>query len=336
MLRHRLAGLTLAMALLPLALPASADPCIAQLPPNTPLSCPEPEPEPTPQPPPQPAGRSDLTAYIGLGTWVDVYDWSPAYTKNKPSVTADDVDTMASRGVKTLYIQVAKGGAKNSAIINPTQLGAILQRAHAKSIRVVAWYLPLFGDLKDDYRHLKAAVDFRAGRDAFDSVGVDIEWRNGVKNHDERSKRLVTLSKQIRAYAPKLPIAAITMPPVVMDELNKGFWPRFPWKSLKPLYDVWQPMSYWSNRASGTKWRNAYTYTKANVDWTRRDLGDATVAVHPVGGIGNECSATDWQNFVKAAKDSKSIGGSTYDYATTKGSAYSTLRGVPSGTQPAH
>jgi hypothetical protein len=326
--RQRLAGLIVAAALLPAALPAGADPlCVSQLPPDTPLSCPPPPPAPPPTPP-APTGRSDLSAFSAVGTWVDVYDWTSTYTKGHPVVTPSTVDSMAKLGIKTLYIQVAKGGSKNPALIEASTLGQFLTRAHAKHMRVVAWYLPLFGDLADDYRHLKAAVDFRASKQAFDSVGVDIEWRNSVKDTDERNKRLVSLSRQLRSYAPKLPLDAIVMPPVVTDEINKNFWPRFPWASLKSLYDVWQPMSYWSNRASGSKWRNAYTYTKANVDYLRRDLGNSKAAVHPIGGIGNKCSDTDWKNFGKALKDTASLGGSSYDYVTTKGTAYGYMNTV--------
>jgi hypothetical protein len=329
LLRHRLAGFLAAAALLPAALPAvaSAPPCVAELPPNTPLSCPPPKPDPVP---PAPTGRSDLTAYRGLGTWVDVYDWTSTYTKGHPVITPATMDNMAKLGNVTLYIQVAKGGSKNPALIETDTLGKILTRAHANHMRAVAWYLPLFGDVADDYRHLKAAVDFRVGKERFDSVGVDVEWRNSVKDADERSRRLVSLSKQLRAYAPQLPLAGIVMPPVVTDEINRSFWPRFPWASLKSMYDVWQPMDYWTNRSSGSKWRNAYTYTKANVDYLRKDLGDPKAAVHPVAGIGNECTDTDWKNYVKAVQDTTSLGGSSYDYATTKSSAYTYLRTIKS------
>ncbi|MDX6223821.1 MAG: hypothetical protein QOE64_197 [Frankiales bacterium] len=300
---------------------------MAELPPNTPLSCPPPKPDPVP---PAPTGRSDLTAYRGLGTWVDVYDWTSTYTKGHPVITPATMDNMAKLGNVTLYIQVAKGGSKNPALIETDTLGKILTRAHANHMRAVAWYLPLFGDVADDYRHLKAAVDFRVGKERFDSVGVDVEWRNSVKDADERSRRLVSLSKQLRAYAPQLPLAGIVMPPVVTDEINRSFWPRFPWASLKSMYDVWQPMDYWTNRSSGSKWRNAYTYTKANVDYLRKDLGDPKAAVHPVAGIGNECTDTDWKNYVKAVQDTTSLGGSSYDYATTKSSAYTYLRTIKS------
>src|SRR4051812_28794226 len=45
--------------------------------------------------------------YRGLGTWVDVYDWTLTYTKNKPTFGPDDVDHAADLGVQTLYIQAA-------------------------------------------------------------------------------------------------------------------------------------------------------------------------------------------------------------------------------------
>ena len=39
------------------------------------------------------------------------------------------------------------------------------------------------------------------------------------------------------------------LPPVVTDVLNTAYWPDFPWRELRDLYDVWLPMAYWSNRS---------------------------------------------------------------------------------------
>ena len=59
-----------------------------------------------------PVGSARETArpspYAGLGTWVDVYDWSREFTGGRPVVGPADVDAMAAAGVQTLYIQTAK------------------------------------------------------------------------------------------------------------------------------------------------------------------------------------------------------------------------------------
>src|SRR4051794_36349631 len=43
--------------------------------------------------------------YTGLGTWIDVYDWSATYTNDNPQISLADIDRMAGLGVQTLYVQ---------------------------------------------------------------------------------------------------------------------------------------------------------------------------------------------------------------------------------------
>ena len=45
-------------------------------------------------------GDFTVDAYEGLGAWVDVFDYVPAYQNGgvAPTVTAEDVDTMAASG----------------------------------------------------------------------------------------------------------------------------------------------------------------------------------------------------------------------------------------------
>src|SRR5437660_9166205 len=89
----------------------------------------------TPNPAPVLGG---LAAYVGLGTWADVYDWSRSYTKGNPTVGPADVDRMAQVGVQTLYIQTGKWDSATD-VVDPDLLTPIVQRAHARGIRVVAW-----------------------------------------------------------------------------------------------------------------------------------------------------------------------------------------------------
>src|SRR5687767_11245060 len=91
---------------------------------------------PTPAPPPVPAS---LEPYRGLGTWVDVYDWSNSYTGGKPAVGPADVDRMADTGVQTLYLQASKWDSPGD-LVDPELLHPILERAEQRGIRVVTWY----------------------------------------------------------------------------------------------------------------------------------------------------------------------------------------------------
>ena len=300
-------------------------PCIEPV-----IHCPkpalDPDPEPTPAPAPQPKPH-DPIAYRGLGTWVDAYDYSREFSKaaTKPS----SVDHMADQGVRTLYIQAAKdkdGGG--TGVLSADLLGQFLERAHARKMRVVAWYLPRFVDPNRDWAHVDAMLRFRSHGHRFDSIGIDIESReDGDVNR--RNERLVALSAKLRQAAGPMALSAIVVPPVVTDVINPKFWPSFPWSRIKSSYDVWLPMSYYTNRTKQPEWRDAYRYSSENVKLLRKDLGDPNALVHVVGGVGTDSSAKDYDGLVRAAKDTKCLGASSYDYAVTAGSAWPTLRRSP-------
>jgi hypothetical protein len=56
-----------------------------------------------------PSGH-DVSAFAGLGAWVDAFDYAPAYDRpdDGPQLVPADVDAMAAHGVGTLFIQAAR------------------------------------------------------------------------------------------------------------------------------------------------------------------------------------------------------------------------------------
>ena len=289
------------------------------------IPCPK---RPVDEPDPKPAPKArDTAMYRGLGTWVDAYDFSPefGYARTKPSA----VDEMARQGVKTLYIQGAKdkdGGS--TGVLSADLLGQFVDKAKAHKIKVVGWYLPRFVNPSRDWAHVDAMLKFRTRNgNRFDSVGIDIESR---ENGDlkQRNDRLVALSTKLRQAAGQMSTSAIVVPPVVTDKINPGFWPDFPWAKLKPSYDVWVPMSYYTNRKNQPEWRDAYKYSSENVKLLRGHVG-STAKVHLAGGVGTTSTAKDYDGLVRAARDTKCLGASSYDYAVTAGSAWATLRKSP-------
>jgi hypothetical protein len=116
------------------------------------------------------------------------------------------------------------------------------------------------------------------------------------------------------------------MPPVVTDVINPSFWPGFPWKDLKPLYDLWMPMDYWTLRKTDSGYRDAYKYTIDNVDLLRRDLGDPSAVVHAVGGIADATTPEDVDGYYRASAERGAIGGGLYDYRTTGDSLWEGLK----------
>jgi hypothetical protein len=287
---------------------------------------------PVPLPPLTPPPPRDVSVYRGLGTWVDAYDFSPEYQPagSPPPITPASVDDMAAEGVRTLYLQAAKDDTRSpGTLVNPEILGPMLARAHARGVKVVAWYLPKFYDLDSDMRRLIAMRDFRFEGHGFDGVALDIEWRKDVPDHGERSVRLVELSQRLRAAMGNAAVSAIPLPPVLIEDVNPNYWPGFPWREIASLYDVWMPMTYWTFRTQSSGYKDGYRYTEENIRRLRANLGLPDAPVHPIGGTDNRSTDDDYRGFVRASHEQRSLGASIYDFRTTPAQAWAILRGSP-------
>jgi hypothetical protein len=249
-------------------------------------------------------------AYAGLGTWVDVFDWTNNYTHGNPTVGPAEVDRMATLGVQTMYIQAARVDYPND-VVEPDGLRAMIERAHARGIRVVVWYLPTFTDVNADLRRLLAISGVGA-----EGLAVDIESRE-VADPGERSRRLVDLSNRLRAALPGRTLGAIVFPPTGMEVINPSYWPGFPWDGITPDYDVWLPMAYWTGRSQESGWHDGYRYTLDNVQRLRNDIHQPGAPVHPIGGVADGITVADVDGMVRAVVATGSIGGSLYDFHTT-------------------
>lgn len=257
------------------------------------------------------AAVKDLSPYQGLGTWIDVYDWSTTFNRGTEQVGLADIDQMATSGVQTLYVQTSKWDAPTD-VLEPERLLPMIDRAKAKGLRVVAWYLPTFIDPQADMARLMAATRIPG----VDALAVDIE---SLKFPDvaERNRRLLEISTNLRRVLPDMALGAIPYPPVVTEVINPRLWPDFPWQELAPLYDVWLPMSYQSDRKPESGYRDAYRYTAENIDRMRARLGRPDVPVHTIGGIADRTSPADVAAMLRAAAERKVLGGSLYDWKTT-------------------
>ncbi len=274
-----------------------------------------------------------VDAYRGLGAWVDAFDFSPPYTGPNPPVTAATIDEMAAHGVRTLFLQAGRLDTRSPDVLEDRWLLAeLLLRAHERGMQVVGWYLPKWGDGTVDLDHLRAIADFTVLGHRFDGVAVDIEYNADKNTPDERSRRLVALSAALRSHVgPDAALGAIVMPPTLLEVVNKDYWPRFPYRELAGVYDVWLPMSYWSFRTTASGWKNGYSYSADSIKRLRVNLGRPNALVHGIGGIGavdgiNDdpnpeeplASMGDLEGFVRSLRDTKAIGGSIYDWRTTE------------------
>lgn len=322
---------SLAVGAVPTLPPPTTTTTLPPPPPTTVTTAPPPTTAPRPRPTtaPRPAPRAVVRAapilagsidgFRGLGAWVDVFDWTNEYTNGKPGVGVAAIDRMADLGVQTLYIQTARHESPDL-IVEQERLRPLIDRAHARGMAVIAWYLPTLEDVPRDLARVLASAALPV-----DGIGIDIESRK-VPDAAERSRRLVELSAATREQLPGRPIAAVIMPPVVTDVINTGFWPGFPWKELKPFYDLWMPMNYWTMRTAASGYRDSYRYTAENIDMTRRNLGDPAAVVHAIGGIGDATSLADIDGYHRASAERGAIGGGLYDYRTSNDDHYTLLR----------
>jgi hypothetical protein len=280
---------------------------------------PKPEPEkPAPAPAPAPAPRStaSIDPYRGFGMWVDIYDYAIRDTMNIPAA----VDTMAAKGVKTLYLQTSRW--KDPAdIVNVGAVNTFLELSHGKGIKVVGWYVPGFGNLDRDLRRSMVVLEHRTPNGhQFDGFAPDIETREEVGGSADRyNAGVAEYSKRLRAQVPNATLGAI-----VDDAKNNLRAPArhagFPWPEIGQNYDVILPMAYWTvtkakNGGCGTQY-NADAYIREVASLTRGYMG-MDRPIHPVGGIADCVTEAEVVGYVAATKQ-VGIGGSFYDFATTQ------------------
>ena len=285
-----------------------------------------------------------LDPYRGLGTWVDSYDFDPAYVPGGITVAPADLVDMADHGVRTVFIQSSRSDRRATGLVSdPWLLAEFLLAADRTGLAVVAWYLPKWTDDDEDLDRLLAIDRFSVLGRRFDGLAMDIEWNRDGLGAIERSRRLVNLSDRLRRTVGDDPLGAIVMPPVITDEINLAFWPGFPWAELAPLYDVWLPMAYWSFRTE--EHAEPEFYVSQNIRRLRANLGDPEAMVHAIGGIGaadgsaivdpGEPLATidDLAPFVAALVAEGAVGGSIYDWATMGSRSRSLLDDLMAGSK---
>lgn len=246
-----------------------------------------------------------IAAYRGLASWVDMYD-GDIY---RHPVAA--VQEMADREVRTLFIETAnfhRPAPGRNAIYREGVVSTLVEAAHARGIRTVAWYLPSFENPDRDYRRSMAAIRFRtANGQRFDSFSLDIEY-DAVRDLARRNRRLDVLSQRIsQSVAPDYPLGAI------VPEAGALYWVDFPYATVARHYDVVLPMAYFTFRTQGRG--GAERFISANIDAIRDQAPG--VPIHVIGGVSNDASAPEVRGFVDAAIATGVAGASLYAYGGT-------------------
>ena len=269
----------------------------------------------------QASPRADADVFAGLGTWVDIYD-APAY--RSPAATAAQI---AARGVRTAYVETANDRSTVD-VVNPKQLGVFVDELQKRGVRVVAWYLPGFVQPAVDVRRTRAMLSFRTPKgSSFDGVSLDIESLR-LKSAGLRTKRLLALSRILRAEAGETPIAAITYPSRGFER-HPTWWPGFPFEELTTLVDAWIPMTYTGGGFRG--YDATYGYVARSLRLLRLAVGP-DIPIHAAGGVANRMTSDELKAFVDAVTDEGTVTGwSLYDFQTTGPKAWEALKPLGTG-----
>ena len=261
-----------------------------------------------------------IDVYRGTGAWVDIYD-GQVLSDSEPAL-----DRVAREGVRTLYVETANfHSPRFGAIARPAETAALIDGAHRRGLRVIAWYLPSFRGVRWDLRRSLAAIGFTTpagGR--FDSFALDIE-SNVVHSIPTRNRRALELSRRIRAaVGPGYPLGAIVPDARSTARLLPSMWPRFPYRRLRPLYDAFLPMAYSTARGRGSRY--IFRYTRDNVAYLRLATHDPVLPVHVIGGLANKLRATEANAVVDASRATQAIGVSFYKQSLSGREEWRALR----------
>jgi len=262
------------------------------------------------------ADRADGSVFAGLGTWVDIYDGA-VYAA--PERTAQKI---ASRGVDTVWVETANFRAAED-VVEPARLGRLVDALHARSLRVVGWYLPGHVRPALDTRRALAMLSFRTSTGtSFDGVGLDVEATK-LRNVTLRSKRAVALARRLRQEAGETPIAIIPFNPRGLEKRPKT-WPGFPWSELAAVSDAFAPMVYTGGALTG--FDATYGYVTRALRLLRTQTGRPEVPIHVVGGVANRLGPEELDGFAAAIEDDGRVSGaSLYDWTTTPARAWPVL-----------
>lgn len=265
--------------------------------------------------------KSSLYPYRGFGTWIDIYD------EKQWEDPGAAVRRMKKKGVQTLYLETANYRIRGP-IFKPRKTARFIHASHRHGIKIVAWYLPDFKNLRRDLRRSKAAIRFKtAAGQTFDRFALDIE-ATVVQDVDRRNKRMFALTRKIRKIAPHMALGAI-----VPDPIGSLYWPNFPYAKVANRYDVMMPMGYFTYRTSGAK--GVRQHVKAGIAALRR-MTTADKRIHYIGGLAVDATKGEVRAYRRVVIGRKTLGGGIYDFADTRPAQWATLKPLrklsPSGS----
>jgi hypothetical protein len=254
----------------------------------------------------QSSAAASIDAYRGLGCWVSIYDrraWSD------PEAAVAD---MAGHGVRTLFIQTGNSNSKG-VVYNPPAQERFISAAHARGMKIVAWYLPEMVDLSYDYDRIAQAIALRTSDgQSFDSFALDIE-STAIKDTTARAQALAALTVRLRRLVGSSYALGGIVPSPVGIEKQTGFWDDFPYEAVAKDYDVLLPMEYYTYHGKGAKAATADVASSLRI--LRALPGCATVPVHLIGGLAAKSKGVEVGAFAAQSKANGCVGASLYSWS---------------------
>jgi len=265
---------------------------------------------------PSASGASSIDAYRGLGCWVSIYD------KRAWADPEGAVADMAGHGVRTLFIQTGNSNS-TGVVYRPDEQARFVVAAHARGLKIVAWYLPEMVDLVHDYDRIAAALALRTvDGQSFDSFALDIESTK-IKDIELRNQAFAALTARLRRLVgASYTLGGIVPSPVGIAKAT-GFWNGFPYGEVAKSYDVLLPMEYYTYRGKGAS--SVSTDVVSAMRILRAVPGCAKVPVHLIGGLAAKTTAPEVAAFAKGSLATGCIGASLYSWSGTGASEWESL-----------
>ncbi|HEU0129772.1 MAG TPA: hypothetical protein VFQ85_02130 [Mycobacteriales bacterium] len=301
----------------PSARPARALPYALPAPPAPPTGCPPPPRKPAKPVAPwrpsvvvpesalpaalPPLTRSpSLAALRGKGMWT--YQWAETEGGSAARVVA----RAKAAGLTQLWVRT---GSSRSGFYAAPELRALLPRAHAAGIRVVAWDFPYLYDPVADAARAAETLAFTApGGHRIDAFSPDVE---------SPSEGTQQTPRRLSVYLGLVQRAADTRPVVsTVPHANDHWWRTYDYKTQVPYVDAFAVMAYWGCVEPGREVAQSVARL-APLGRPLHLIGQA-FDLGPYGGRAGDPRGREVWRFADVAKRSGVIGASLYvwQYAT--------------------
>jgi len=254
-----------------------------------------------------------------------------SYLKYDPATV---VARAQASGISHIEVRMARGTFLEAATpASRAWLDALIDRASAAGIRLIAWQVPRRSTTADAAAAVAAAEYATASGNRFSGLSLDIEdGDNYMGNGEVAKQRMVDQIALVReAVGPTYLLVATVMSPALTHWTNA----RYPFSGIATYASVMQPMEYWHHFYSST--HHSYTQDEVSgacadsVSLTRQQAGRA-IPINVAGqsddlGTTGRPSPDEIAWCLAAAKGAGAIGQTFFDWRGTGEDGWSAIAG---------